>query len=242
MPQYQNTNTLNISPVSTAISAPPPPPPGASLIEWLFGPNTSCYVKKKVKAKELMHGIANENAYALKFGNGIKAYAKGETMEQFTNFFQSETPFHINVCAIHPVNGNHIHVMSIKRPYERLGAELKVKDASNGKVLGYVKKTTSLTSRKLVVRDEEGNDCYYLKASAFVGKNFHIYDSRVHQDKSIGFIKKEWCGLLKEMYSEEECFSIAFPASATPKEKALLLSAIFLIDFIYFEDHEKLQF
>lgn len=238
VPEYgQNTNISTVSHVSATI-----PPPGARLIDWLFGPNSTCHVKKKVKAKELMHGIENENAYALKFGNGIEAYAKGKTMEQFTNFFQSERPFRINVCVIHPVNGSHVQVMSLKRPYKRLGGELKVKDASNGEVLGYVKKETCLTSRKLVVKDEEGNDCYYLKASAFFGKNFHIYDSREHQDKSTGFIKKEWCGILKEMYGESECFSITFPASATPKEKALLLSAIFLIDFIYFEDNEKLQF
>lgn len=188
-----------------------------------------------------MTRIENENVYALHFGNGIQGIPKGKSMEGFRNFFCSERLFHINVCIFHPATGSHIHVMSMKGPYKMVG-ELKVKDSSTKNLIGFVKKNISVTSRKLVIINENSTECYYLKASACVDKNFQIYDSKVKHGESIGFIKKEWCSVLKEMYSETEGFGIQFPTCANPKQKAFLLAAIFLIYFIYSEDNEQLQF
>ena len=50
----------------------------------------------------------------------------------------------------------------------------------------------------------------------------------------IGKIEKKSCGL-KEFFTDADTFSIDFPVSLDAKAKALMLGALFLIDYGYFE-------
>ena len=53
-------------------------------------------------------------------------------------------------------------------------------------------------------------------------------------------ICKEWSGALQEGLTDADNFGVAFEPAADlhAEEKALLLAAVFLIDFMYFEDNE----
>lgn len=52
----------------------------------------------------------------------------------------------------------------------------------------------------------------------------------------IGTIRKQWSGLARELYTDADNFSITFPLSLDVRAKAILLGAVFLIDFMYFEN------
>jgi len=54
----------------------------------------------------------------------------------------------------------------------------------------------------------------------------------------VGEIKKKWSGLLKELFTDADNFGVSFPSGASAKEKALILGATFLIDFLYFESSD----
>lgn len=56
---------------------------------------------------------------------------------------------------------------------------------------------------------------------------------------SAGFIKKIFSGVVKEMLTDADSFVLSFPPDATLQHKMLLLGAVFLIDFMYFENNEK---
>ncbi|KAK5986276.1 Phospholipid scramblase [Trichostrongylus colubriformis] len=55
---------------------------------------------------------------------------------------------------------------------------------------------------------------------------------------SVGDITKKWRGLLRELVTNADTFSVSFPMDLDVRAKALLLGATFMIDFTEFE-HTK---
>mmetsp|Transcript_6083 Transcript_6083/g.15433 ORF Transcript_6083/g.15433 Transcript_6083/m.15433 type:complete len:166 (-) Transcript_6083:1080-1577(-) len=55
----------------------------------------------------------------------------------------------------------------------------------------------------------------------------------------VGKVKKNWSGLKKELFTDADTFSIHFPDQADASKRATLLGALFLIDFLYYEDNQN---
>lgn len=53
----------------------------------------------------------------------------------------------------------------------------------------------------------------------------------------IGKIRKVYCGFIKEMMTDADNFSIEFPADLSINAKSTLVAALFLIDFMFFENN-----
>ncbi|KAK8782089.1 hypothetical protein V5799_016567, partial [Amblyomma americanum] len=51
----------------------------------------------------------------------------------------------------------------------------------------------------------------------------------------VGRISKQWSGLLKEAFTDTDNFGVSFPMDLDVKMKAVLLGALFLIDYMFFE-------
>ena len=226
-----STNPLSFSPYDSH----------SGIIEAILQPNTKCLVKQKMEEWEMISGWETENAYQLKFGNGYRGFAKEESNLAHRQFLGSSRPFRMKVFVAHPHNKTVTPLLVIKRPYKIIGGELEVRD-SNKNVIGHVKKRFSVTSRKFIVTDHSGRECYSLRASHVIGKCFSIYDSKTSGKTEVGRIKKQWSGLLQEMYSDADNFGVEFPPGSTSQEKALLLAATFIIDFLFFENNNKFQF
>ena len=52
---------------------------------------------------------------------------------------------------------------------------------------------------------------------------------------TVGKISKQWSGIGREMITDSDNFGASFPVDLDVKAKALLLGAVFLIDFMFFE-------
>ncbi len=52
----------------------------------------------------------------------------------------------------------------------------------------------------------------------------------------VGQITKQWSGLVNEVLTDADNFGVIFPMDLHVHHKATLLAAVFLIDFMYFED------
>ncbi|KAK3705326.1 hypothetical protein RRG08_033292 [Elysia crispata] len=55
----------------------------------------------------------------------------------------------------------------------------------------------------------------------------------------VGMIKKVWTDVLRECFTDVTTFSLTFPLDLDVKHKALMLSAVFLVDFAIFEEYHK---
>jgi len=51
-----------------------------------------------------------------------------------------------------------------------------------------------------------------------------------------GQIQKKWSGLLKEGFSDADNFGVTLRPQFDARQKALILGAVFLIDFVHFEN------
>lgn len=66
--------------------------------------------------------------------------------------------------------------------------------------------------------------------------SFKIFSAKdVGRTRPIGEIAKVWSGCLKEAFSDADNYTIAFPADASPVQKAVLVATTMLIDFLLFE-------
>ncbi|KAK7093355.1 phospholipid scramblase 2-like isoform X3 [Littorina saxatilis] len=65
---------------------------------------------------------------------------------------------------------------------------------------------------------------------------YRVLDHNQAQGEEIGQVKKQFSGLLKEMFTDADVFSASFPIDLDIRMKAVLLSSVFLIDFNFYED------
>ena len=68
--------------------------------------------------------------------------------------------------------------------------------------------------------------------------NFEI---KTKDDASVGKITKQWSGFAKEAFTDADNFGITFPLDLDVKVKAVLVGAVFLIDFMFFEQAQDQQ-
>jgi len=61
---------------------------------------------------------------------------------------------------------------------------------------------------------------------------FQVFSAANGQE--IGLISKQWSGLGREILTDSDNFGVSFPIDLDVKLKATLISACFLIDFMFF--------
>ena len=81
--------------------------------------------------------------------------------------------------------------------------------------------------------DDKDEVVLEISTSFFNPYNFKIF----HEGIEVGEIKKEWSGLGQELFTDADNFGFNMDKNLSELQKALLLSAVFLIDFMYFEDN-----
>mmetsp|Transcript_961 Transcript_961/g.1957 ORF Transcript_961/g.1957 Transcript_961/m.1957 type:complete len:184 (-) Transcript_961:287-838(-) len=106
-------------------------------------------------------------------------------------------------------------------------------DGSDGTRLGTVYQEYSLFTRWFKVCDGSGNLIYRIKGPCCHPWTFQIMDPSGQTE--LGRISKKWSGLLKEMFTDADNFNVEFPQDSTPEVRATLMGALFLIDYLFFE-------
>ena len=82
------------------------------------------------------------------------------------------------------------------------------------------------------VRDPHGKEIFKLFGPFFKPWTFKI----MQNENEVGVITKKWSGFLKEGFTDADNFGMSFPREWSKEIKALFLGAIFLIDFVHFEN------
>jgi uncharacterized protein YxjI len=119
----------------------------------------------------------------------------------------------------------------VERPFRFYFHHIDVK-TPEGKLLGTVERQWSWIHRLFIVADAQGQEFCRLH-----GPLFHPWTFEIRQhDREVGKITKKWSGLLKEGFSDADNFAAILPPQMTPEQKSVLLGAVFLIDFVYFEN------
>ena len=185
-------------------------------------------VSQKKELGEILTGFETKNKYAISDASGQPLYVAAEEGGSLLLrwFLKGLRPFTMGVYS----EGEQA-VLRAKRPFRFYFHRLEVVDA-HGESLGVIERRFSLLRRVYAVLDASGKEAFELFGPLLHPWTFHI--RRDGQD--CGKIVKKFGGLLKEGFTDADTFGIVFPQEWDVRLKALFLGAVFLMDFVHFEN------
>tara|TARA_B100001123_G_scaffold440115_1_gene578371 strand:+ start:1889 stop:2497 length:609 start_codon:yes stop_codon:yes gene_type:complete len=186
-------------------------------------------VRQRKELAEIITGFETKNAYSIEDVHGQQLYvaAEGSGSTMMRIFLRAFRPFTIRIFA----GGSDVMSLQILRPFRWYFHRVEVEDGQ-GQLIGVVERQFNWLNRRYVVTCTPAQKEYYIESPMLSPWTFYIRDSKgVEQGK----ITKKWGGLIKEAISNADDFGVTWPAQWDAGVKSVLLGAVFLIDFIYFE-------
>ena len=184
-------------------------------------------IKQKKEWGEILTGFEGKNKYSVADASGAELFfaaeEKGSLLARL--FLKSFRPFTISLLA-----PDGAVQLKVKRPFTFYFHNVDVFGA-DGKSIGNIKREFSLLRRVYTVKDSNGIELYQLFGPILKPWTFKV----IQKDIEVGKIVKKWGGLVKEAVTAADNFAVEFPPDSAPEVKAVLLGAVFLIDFVHFE-------
>lgn len=196
----------------------------------LAGANT-LIIRQKKEWGEILAGIETKNRYEVldPLNNPlIEASEEGDSaLAAITRIFlKALRPFTMHLFSLQGTG-----LFKLTRPFRFYFHELNVCQP-NGALLGKIKRRFALLRRIYSVIDRNGHEMYEL-----FGPLLHPWTFTIRKGgQELGKITKKWSGLAKETFTDADNFGITFPQGIDLSQKAVLLGAVFLIDFVHFEN------
>jgi hypothetical protein len=184
-------------------------------------------IRQRKEWGEILTGFEARNRYAVLDTDGREIYLAAETSGSLLAriFLGKLRPFDIRV-----VTPEGAPVLAIRRPFRWFFHEVHVSGAS-GQMLGTVKQRFAWLRRRLAVRDASD-----LEFCELYGPILHPWTFEIREGERVqGRIVKRWSGIGKEVFTDADNFGVEFPQGWDVNRKAILLAAVFLVDFLYFE-------
>lgn len=177
---------------------------------------------------EIVTGFETKNKYTVSDVSGNRLYLAAEEGGSMLLrwFLKALRPFTIAVLT---EEGQ--EVLRITRPFRFYFHQVEVVD-SRGQSLGVIRRRFSVLRRIYAVLDYSGKEVFQLFGPILHPWTFQIKNEGIEYGK----LTKKWSGLLKEGMTDADNFGLIFPAEWNVKLKALFLGAVFLIDFVHFEN------
>merc|ERR1719500_2228285 len=221
--------------------APPGCPPGLHYLTMV----DQLLIKQKVEVLEVVTGIETANKYEVLNSMGQHVYKAKEDSDCCTRYFCSS-----NRCLemnITDLTGQ--EVIHLNRPlrcdmccFPCCLQEMEV-SSPPGTIIGTISQQWSIFNQKLLIKDEMGRPVFRIEGPCWTGSccgsDVEFKVLCLEKDEQVGKITKQWTGLAEEMFTDADNFGINFPLDLDVKLKATLLGALFLIDYMFFEETEN---
>ncbi|XP_041352138.1 phospholipid scramblase 1-like [Gigantopelta aegis] len=212
------------------------PPPG---LEYLAQVD-QLLVHQTTELLEAVLGFETNNKYVIKNSLGQQVYFAAEDTDCFTrNICGRYRPFNMTI-----VDNSKREVIHLYRPLrcsswmfpcclQKIAVE-----SPPGQIIGYVCQGWYVIFPHFYIQDENYNSILRIKGPlcpcSFCGDV--KYNLTTMEGAIIGKITKQWSGILKEALTDAENFGVTFPVDLDVRTKAIVLAAVFLLDFMFFED------
>jgi uncharacterized protein YxjI len=185
------------------------------------------FISQKKEMVEVFTDFETKNKYAILDESGQQVLFAAEKgggffMRQFLN---TQRSFEMDV-----IDKNQNLFLKFRRPFKFFWDELSIFD-SNDVLLGTIKWQFAILKKKFLVLGKMGEELCRIEAPALKPWTFKL----LKEENQIGQITKRWSGALKEMFTDADNFTVEFPLNFDHSQRALLLGALILIDFKYFE-------
>lgn len=187
-------------------------------------------VSQKKEWGEILTNFETKNRYVISDMSGRQLYWAGEEGGSVILrwILKALRPFTIVVLA-----GDDQVVIRIRRPFRFYFHKAEIVDAHD-RLIGTIERRFSVLRRNYTVFNPAGEPEYQLFGPLLKPWTFQIKNDETEYGK----ITKKWSGLLKEGFTDADNFGVIFPEKWDVELKALFLGAVFLIDFVHFENTE----
>lgn len=194
---------------------------------------SSFHVKQKIELLEILAGWESENKYSVKDQNGNKVFYVGEVSNMCgRQCFGSSRPFTLDVK-----DNRGLDVLKFERELScTCFCGLFCPDkltvyTPQGQLLGTVNEEFDIIYPRFSINDAFGNTKLKIVGPAcpISCGGASIFRVEALNGASVGTISKEWGGLVRELFTDADYFSISFPHDLDQSLKAVCLGALFLI-------------
>ncbi len=185
-------------------------------------------VSQKKEWGEILTSFEGSNKYVVSDERGTELfYAVEEGGSVIARLFlKAYRPF-----AIRVLNRRGETLLTIQRPFRFYFHTAQIFDGS-GRQIGTLQRHFSVVRRLYSVLSTSGNKLFDLFGPLLHPWTFEI----VEGGRQRGKIQKKWTGLAKEAFTDADNFGVTFPSDWPVEQKTLALGAVFLIDFVHFEN------
>ena len=185
-------------------------------------------VSQKKEWGEILTGFEGSNKYMVSDERGTELFYAVEEQGSLLArlFLKAYRPF-----AIRVLNRSGETLLRIERPFRFYFHTAQIFDGS-GTLIGTLERHFSVLRRLYSVLSTSGNKLFDLFGPLLHPWTFEI----VEGGRQRGMIQKKWTGLAKEAFTDADNFGVTFPSDWPVERKTLALGAVFLIDFVHFEN------
>jgi len=219
---------------------PPNCPPGLQYLTQI----DQLLVKQTVEIFEAFTGFETNNKYKVQNSLGQKIFMAKEDTDCCTRQMCGPLrPFDMTICDLTGTEVIHLY-----RPLNCQGCcfpcclQTMEVHSPPGTVIGTIEQDWSLIYPRFTVKDESGEPVLRIHGPCWTcscGGDVEFNVLAANDDTKVGMISKQWTGFAKEVFTDADNFGISFPLDLDVKVKATLLGAVFLIDFMYYEQKKK---
>lgn len=188
----------------------------------------SLTISQQVEQMEVFTRYETKNKYRILTPNGEDLFFAQERGSHFflMNYLKSRRPFILDISS-HETGTN---LLKVDRPFKFIFQDATIY-GGDGKKLGSIEGQIKPFQRSFHVINDRKQIIYELNGPMFKPWTFFIKSGT----DTVGKITKNWSGMLKESFTKADNFGIEFPKYANAEMRAVLLGAVFLIDYAYFE-------
>lgn len=229
--------------------------------------STMATIKQKFELAEVLTGCETKNQYYVfvkdQYGNEKYLFkAKEKSNWCCRNFCPGKTrPFVLHVRRVEPVHGGKekkVDYVQLARPF-KCTCCCCARPVMNGKYVvsnenfGKIIEPCTVCNPKIKVYNKSGKgawtitcnccQCGYCCSGTPCGRcsevDFEIFEGVSNlKGKPAGTMKKKIKGV-KSFIGDADFFKLNFPLKATPEERLLLVNAVIMLDFMYYEDKNQ---
>ncbi|XP_048736593.1 phospholipid scramblase 2-like isoform X1 [Ostrea edulis] len=249
----------------------PPTPPGLQNVQqmWVARPEpiAGCppgleyltmvdqlLVKQQIELLEAFTGWETANKYKIVNSQGQQVYFAAEESDTCTR--QCCGPN--RGFTMHITDNMGQEVIRVTREFkcgagcpwcacvDALAHEITI-EAPPGQVVGYVKQEQSWCPPNYSIQDANHQEILHMTGPVCMitgpcCPNDIDFDIMAKDGTtSVGKISKQWSGLMREYFTDADNFGVSFPMDLDVRMKAVMVGAVFLIDFMYFEQNQNNQ-
>jgi len=236
---YNNNQYLAVPPA--ALPCPPGCPPGLQYLTML----DHILVHQQVELLEVFTGFETANQYTVKNTLGQDIFFAKEDSSCCTRWCCDKgRSFGMKI-----VDHKGEEIIHLERParcqanYAPCCRQEMEVSSPPGTVIGRIEQLWSLCYPRFAIKNEAGDTVLRISgpcntmSCCMRDVEFEVLSEQTGE--KVGKISKQWSGVLKEAFTDADNFGISFPMDLDVKIKATLLGAVFLIDFMFFEETEN---